>query len=282
MKILIVGGVSALGIALNEAFKASNNVITAGRRGCDITVDITDDCEGITFPDGIDIVIHTAAHFGGTEAKDILAAINVNVLGTAKVCKAAIDAGVKHFVLISSIFVFKGSMGIRDDAYSISKRHSEEVATLLCSKFSIPLTILRPSQIYGNTHSFSSRQPFLSRIIDKALMGEPIDIYGSRDAKINLIHIKDLVKIVSHIIIQKLTGVYSCCHPINTSYCEFAKTAFSIVDKRPMIRFLNEMRDIEDLIFENDLMLYSAIEFSPETNLREGILEIITERLKLV
>ena len=103
MKILIIGGTSSLGTALKNAFQESDEVITAGRKNCDISIDLRDPVEKIVFPNDIDVVIHTAAHFGGKEAAEIIECENINVVGTLKLCRAAVQANVKHFVLISSM-----------------------------------------------------------------------------------------------------------------------------------------------------------------------------------
>ena len=104
MKILIVGGTSSLGCALKPVLSEIGEVITAGRKECDIRLDLNDPIEKITLPNNIDAVIHTAAHFGGKTVEEILEAENVNVLGTLKLCQAAVQAKAKHFILISSMF----------------------------------------------------------------------------------------------------------------------------------------------------------------------------------
>jgi hypothetical protein len=40
------------------------DVVTAGRSGCDMCLNLSDPIDEILIPDGIDVVINTASHFG--------------------------------------------------------------------------------------------------------------------------------------------------------------------------------------------------------------------------
>ncbi len=271
MKILIIGGTSSLGTALKTVLSECSEVITAGRKNCDIILNLGDPVSNIIFPGDIDVVIHTASHFGGKGADEITEAVTVNVLGTLKICQAATKAKAKHLILISSIFALLKANSSYYSSYALSKKQSEEVATFFCNAVSLPLTILRPSQIYGNIDNFSTRQPFLNLILEKARQGETVNIFGSHDAKINLIHINDLVKTIEKIAENKIEGVYSCMYPENTSYSQFAKAAFNAFGQNEKISFLTEKENIQDNIFEEDNSVYEKINFYPQVTLEEGI-----------
>ena len=82
----------------------------------------------------------------------------VNEIGTANVVQAAVGAGVRHFVLVSSVSVYgDGSKGSCDEttpcnpmgAYAQSKWHAEKRAIELASGAGTALTILRMATIYG-------------------------------------------------------------------------------------------------------------------------------------
>lgn len=104
MKILIVGGTSSVGKALKPVLSQFSEVITAGRSDCDIILDLSGSTESMTLPDNLDIIIHTAANFGGKTDKEIFDAENVNVLGTLKLCQAAARAKAKFFIFVSGYF----------------------------------------------------------------------------------------------------------------------------------------------------------------------------------
>jgi nucleoside-diphosphate-sugar epimerase len=278
MRVLIIGGNSNLGRSLIKVLSEFCEVVTAGRGNCDINFDLSDSVQNIIFPKNIDVLVHAAAHFGGESGKDMIDAEIVNVVGTIKMCELAAQANVKHFILISSIFVLLKKNDINYSVYSLSKKQSEEIADLYCSSMPLPLTILRPSQIYGIIDNFNHRQPFLNLILDKAQSGDTVHIFGSRDAKINIIHINDLVKIIALVVEYRITGTYACMHPSDISYVQFAKTAFRYFDKEEKICFLKDERDISDNIFSKDDSLYKKIGYYPQISLEEGIGAIVRNR----
>jgi nucleoside-diphosphate-sugar epimerase len=274
MKVVIVGGNSSLGLALRAVLSASSEVITAGRTNCDLTFDLTWPFERMVLPDDVDVIVHTAAHFGGKSAADILDAEHVNVLGTLKLCQAAVSARARHFVFISSIFASLRENSEHHSIYALSKRHAEEVARFVCATHSLPLTVLRPSQIYGAGPRFRVHQPFLHAMMDKAKKGEDIVLYGTRDPRRNFIYIDDLTAVISRVIDARIVGTYFCQHPSNVTYSQIAKAAFEAFDTRGSVRFLRDKPDIPDNVFAADDSLYEAIGFRPSTTIEDGLRRI--------
>ncbi len=274
MKVVIVGGTSSLGSALRLALSGSCEVITAGRTNCDLALDLTWPREQMVLPDDVDVIVHTAAHFGGKTAADIVAAENVNVLGTLKLCQAAATANARHFILISSIFASLKEGSEHHSIYALSKRHAEDVARFVCATHSLHLTVLRPSQIYGAGARFRVHQPFLHAMMEKAKKGEDIVLYGTRDPQRNFIYIDDLTAVISKVIDGRIVGTYSCQHPSNVTYCQIAKAAFEAFDTRGSVRFLRDKPDIPDNIFAADDALYEALRFRPSTTIEDGLRRI--------
>lgn len=278
MKILIVGGTSSTGRVLKPVLTEFSEVITAGRKNCDIYLDLTKSINDISISNDIDVVIHTAAHFGGKTTKEMLKAEEVNALGTLKLCNAIVEARVKHFILISSISVCVQENSEYFGIYAISKKHSEDLARFFCSKHSIAITILRPSQIYGNDDSFRTHQPFIYTMVDNAENNKDITIYGSNDALRNYIHVDDLTQIITKVIQQKVVGTYASMHPENLSYSQIAKAAFSAFNSKGRVLFNKEKPDIPDNIFEEDNSLYEKINYYPQISIDEGMRRIAKYR----
>jgi len=84
MRILTVGGTSSLAYSLKPILSESAEVITAGRTGCDVYLNLNDRIESIKLPKHIDTVINTPAHFGGKNYGYVYQAENVNALGALK------------------------------------------------------------------------------------------------------------------------------------------------------------------------------------------------------
>jgi nucleoside-diphosphate-sugar epimerase len=271
MKILIVGGSSSLAQILRPVLSSFAEVLTAGRSGCDVTLDLSWEDDKLCLPEGLDAVVNLAAHFGGKDFAGALAAEQVNVLGLLKLCHAAQRAGVSHLVQVSTIFA-----GLREDSpffssYALSKRHGEDVARLYCSSVNLPLAILRPSQIYGVGVRFRKHQPFLYNIIDKAEKNEEVVFYGSNDAQRNLIHAEDVAEVIAQVVRLRLQGLHACHSMTNVRYSEIAAAAVNAFDSSSQVCFAADKPNILDNAFEPDSRLYRQIEFFPRVTLELGM-----------
>lgn len=110
---------------------------------------------------GVDVVIHLAAraHQLNDQADDPEAEFQkVNHYGTTNLVKQAINAGVQHFIFISSIgAVTSLSPTVIDETtpcnpdtpYGRSKLDAEKALTQLCQEAGMAWTILRPTLVYG-------------------------------------------------------------------------------------------------------------------------------------
>ena len=246
-------------------------MVTAGRTGCDVYFDLCDPIEKIELPKDIDVVINTAAGSGGVSFEEMFETENVNVLGVLKLCQLCQQAHIKQLIMISSIFSCLDKSSSFYSIYSLSKRHSDEVAQLYCSMFDVPLVILRPSQFYGVGELYRKNQPFLYGMIDKAEKGGDILLYGSNDALRNFIHVEDVAKIIALVIERKVEGIYTCMNVDNVSYSEVATAAIVAFESKSDIRFLKEKSDIPDNIFEQDDSLYRLIGYYPQISIMLGM-----------
>lgn len=270
-KVLIVGGNSSLGKELKIVLSNSFEVITAGRNGCDIQIDLKDSLEEIVLPENISVIINTAACFGGKEFIDVYDTENVNVLGTLKLCELAAKNKVCHLIHVSSIFSLLKPESEFYNIYSLSKKHSEELATYYCLKNDLPLTIIKPSQIYGVNNYFKKHQPFFYNIIEKAKNGEDVELYGKNDPLRNYIFIDDLTQIIDRIITQRIVGNYNCTYKENVTYSKIAELAINIFGSNSAVKFLTDKPNIPNNIFEYDDTLYKKIGFYPGVSIEQGI-----------
>ncbi|MBR0774101.1 NAD(P)-dependent oxidoreductase [Bradyrhizobium diazoefficiens] len=269
MRVLIVGATSSLAQTLIPLLCGSCDVLTAGRSGCAIELDLAS--PHIEIPAGIDCVVNMAAAFGGKTFSDSLQAMNVNVLGLMKLCHASAKAGAKHLVHVSSIFSDLASDSPFFGAYALSKRHSEDVAQYCAREFRLPVAVLKPSQIYGVGERFRKHQPFLYAIIDKAERNEDIDLFGSNDPLRNFIHVQDVARIVSAAIAMRIEGAYPCVNPCNVSYSQIAAAAISAFDSRSRVRFLKDKPDIPSNGFACDETLFRLVDCFPRITMAQGM-----------
>lgn len=172
MRVFVTGGTGLLGSHLAQELRThGHEVVALHRRSADtlfleetechlVEGDIRDDAEVLSpLIDGCSHVAHLAAlvHAGGGWPK----VRSVNVDGTRNVMTAARRAGVVHGVHMSSVAVYGNVTKPVDertptdsdlppgDLYARSKREAEAVVQGIEEKRGFPVTILRPSAVYG-------------------------------------------------------------------------------------------------------------------------------------
>lgn len=111
---------------------------------------------------GVQTVIHLAgrAHILREDSSDVLETYRAaNVAPTMALAQAALDAGVRRFIFVSTVGVLGVSSGARaltatdpphpHNAYAQSKWEAEEALRALCAGTSMELVVIRPPLVYG-------------------------------------------------------------------------------------------------------------------------------------
>lgn len=161
-KIFITGALGFVGRALAEQYRA----LGAETCGLDIRADaalnivagdVSKPADWQSALNGCDLVIHTAAIVTNNVKRE--EAWRVNVLGTRRVLDAAIRAGAKRFVHVSSLAAMRFNVEDRADEsvpimptgnpYVDTKIASEHVVLAAHAKGEMTCTIIRPADIYG-------------------------------------------------------------------------------------------------------------------------------------
>ncbi|CAN5198593.1 NAD-dependent epimerase/dehydratase family protein [soil metagenome] len=159
---------------------------------------------------GSSVVIHTAASIAPMATLEELSIVNVD--GTRSVAQAAITAGVKQMIHISSLSVIMGATHIYDasenvpymqsrESYANSKIAAEQL--VLCEEISsqIQMTVLRPGFIYG-----PNERAWMPRVIGM-LKGRRAMLVGNGDKDTNVIYVGNLCKaIISAILREQAFG----------------------------------------------------------------------------
>lgn len=134
----------------------------AERLGANVTVGDTRDPDAAqTFVDGCDLIIHTAARMG--EGGVMSEFRDVNVRGTSTVASAAVDAGVRRFLHLSSVMVYgfdfppdvdeSGPLSGENHPYCQTKIESEDAIRSFhghsTENGDFEVIIARPGDVYG-------------------------------------------------------------------------------------------------------------------------------------
>lgn len=161
-KILITGANGFIGRAMSDRFRA----LGAHVCGIDLVADPARNVLGgdTTEPqqwsvalEGVDTVIHTAALLGA--AYPLAQSWHVNVWGTSRVLRAAVDAGVRRFIHFSSVaaygFDFPDGVDethpvqVNGDVYTDTKINSEAVVLAAHAAGETAVTVIRPGDVWG-------------------------------------------------------------------------------------------------------------------------------------
>jgi UDP-glucose 4-epimerase len=142
-RILVTGATGFIGRALCDHLERKGYQVRAARRA-ELPLDIatTDWASALA---GVDGIVHLAgiAHAGHITDPGPYRATNLD--GTARLVKAASQAGVRRFVFVSSIKASDTSVTWETDPYGMSKREAERV--VLTS--GMESVVVRPPLVYG-------------------------------------------------------------------------------------------------------------------------------------
>lgn len=145
---------------------------------------------------GVDAVVHLAALSGVWRPMEEYHAINV--AGTENVCRAALRAGVKRLVHISSWTVYGMGIGrVADEEfplrplrepYSVSKVLGDRLVQRLITEAGLPAVIIRPDTIFG-----PGDHQHVGRMADRLRAGRTIIVGSGRNA-MPFVYVTDVVR----------------------------------------------------------------------------------------
>lgn len=119
-------------------------------------VDLGDPKQCADLVRNVDIVCHTATLFDLSLSRRAL--MRANHTTTRILCEAAARAGIEHFILCSTADVYgthkdvpinEKTRLVPENDYSFSKLRAEQSVFSIGEEFEMPVTVLRPSVIYG-------------------------------------------------------------------------------------------------------------------------------------
>ena len=136
----------------------------------------------------VEYVFHIAALSNINKlAENPLKAVDLNIMGTAKVLEAARNSEVERVLYASSYFVDSG----RGHLYTTTKVSSEMLCKDYYTLYRLPFTILRYGTAYGPR---SRSEDVVSIFVKRALSHQPLTIHGDGNQSRNFIYVVDLAE----------------------------------------------------------------------------------------
>lgn len=146
----------------------------------------------------IDVVYHLAGYSGlGSGVDEITKLTLLNEKLTQRLLEHGSNAELKHFIYISSISACEKSTeeyvneenGLPQSTYGLSKKKTEEIVMSFSSQ-NLPITILRPTALFGKNHKGSIYE-LTKRIKDKRFF-----IIGTGDNFTNFYYIEEFIDVL--------------------------------------------------------------------------------------
>jgi nucleoside-diphosphate-sugar epimerase len=142
--------------------------------------------------EGMDVVVHVAGAISSINENNYF---RINFAGTKALYEAALAAGVKRFVFVSTLAARSPEVS----AYAASKRAAEDY--LQSRNDGIEIAILRPCAVYGPGDK--ATLPLI-----KALQSRVAILPGRSNSRFSLVHAADLGKVIAAAALGPTTGLF--------------------------------------------------------------------------
>lgn len=238
---------------------------------------------------GMEVVFHLAARINVDESIETpREVINVNVDGTVNVLEAVRKHGVR-LIHASTCEVYgapyEGEAAIDErhelrpySPYAASKAAADRLCYAYYKTYKIPLTIVRPFNIYGPRQKEDKGGAVIAIFTKLALEGKPMVINGDGHQTRDYLHINDLVR-AYEIVFQNQDKLYGEVinfgsgqeASIKTIAEEIAKLTGGSVHYGP-----NRPGEVERFLSDNTKA--SAFGFKPSISIEEGIHDYVEWR----
>ena len=241
MKILITGATGFVGAALVQKINSLYDIIALVRAQNSLlpsTVQqlVANNIFTADLPDNIDVIIHLAgrAHILNEQVTDPLAEFRkVNVEGTLRLARQALEKKVKRFIFISSIGV-NGSVTkqqpFKEDSipqphadYAVSKLEAEQELKKLFAGSDTELVIIRPPLVYA-AHAPGN----FARLLKLVATNLPLPFAGTKNKR-------------SFVALENLVDFIQICieHPNATNQTFLVADQISI-STRELVQYLKQ------------------------------------------
>ena len=155
--------------------------------------------------EGSDYVFHL---IGGslpeTSNKNPAANISANILGSVNLLEVCRQSGVRRVLFVSSggtVYGITGSTPVLEtaptepiSAYGINKLTIEKYLSLYRYLYDLDFVVLRLANPYGPFQTAHRRQGVIAAMVQKALCGEALEIWGDGTVVRDFLHVQDVVE----------------------------------------------------------------------------------------
>ena len=217
MKVLVTGGAGFIGSHIvDRLIEAGFQTVVLDNlsAGCLANVnpaarfmqkDVRDrDLADLLRAEPFDFVVHQAAQTTVPKSlADPYYDCDVNIMGLVNVLEACRFSGVKRIVFASSAAVYgdPAHLPLSEEAdkqptsfYGLSKLAAEKYLELYYKNFGLEYVALRYANVYGERQTDSGEGGVISIFLTKALVGEPLTVFGDGTQTRDFIYVRDVAE----------------------------------------------------------------------------------------
>lgn len=268
MKILITGATGFIGSHVLQKLKKTDHEITIlssqSVNGFQVI-----DAQGFHFTPNyllqngckdIDTVLHIGAFTPkkSSEANDAIRCTS-NILSTETLLLSALPS-LRRFIFLSTLDVYGASEGILTESspcmpltlYGQSKYYCEKMIQSFFSNSSVIHPILRIGHVYGEGEEVY--QKVMPTMIQQAISGKDITIYGSGQARRTFIYVEDVADAILSSLKLTDSSVINVVGSESISINQLAEQICSACDSTSKILHIASEIPEHDLLFDNNLL----------------------------
>lgn len=277
-KILVIGATGFIGKSLVNKLTDKNISFIAHN---DVGIDITNKLS-FNFPGSEEVkhVIHLAGKtFVPDSWKNPEEFLRVNTLGTQNVAEFCKNNKASLTYISAYIYGSNVVNPISEDhpinlnnPYALSKKLGEDICLFYANNFHLPVSIVRPFNVYGIGQNESFLIP---EVIQKTKTHDKIEV-KDLSPKRDFIYVDDVSDLIIEIYIKKLQGIFNAGTGVSYSVKELIDTVQKILNKNlPVVsENIQRVNEISDTVANIDRARKVA-GWTPKFSLEEGLKKII-------
>lgn len=230
------------------------------------------------------LIFHLAARNIIVSTKNPEEDFNVNIGGTLNILMAARQFGAKRIVYTSSVSVYGNPKYLpinEDDSinllspYAVSKFSGEGYCKAFYESYSVPVTILRYSNVYGiGQWSSNPYCGVVAKFFEQAINSKNIQIHGDGEQTRDFTFVDDVIDatILASLSPKAEGEVYNVGSGIETSVNELANNIIDVTSSSSKIEYIDR-RDIDNIRRRvlNIERIRKDLRWVPKTTLKEGL-----------
>ncbi|OIP76910.1 MAG: dTDP-glucose 4,6-dehydratase [Parcubacteria group bacterium CG2_30_44_11] len=298
MKILITGGAGFQGSHLSEALLKKGHTITiintfreeklknieSFKNSVNVVFgSITDPVLVEKTVSGHDVVFHLAANINVDQSlKDPKSFVDVNVVGTFNILEAVRANGIR-MIHASTCEVYGDGHDLKanelldetaemkpNSPYAATKAGADRLCYSYYKSFGVPVTIVRPFNIFGERQKSGTFGALIPILVRKAMTGDTLTVFGDGLATRDYLHVSDLVR--AYELVLETIGLegksINFGSGVNTSVNDIA----TYIAKKFNAEIKHgPARPGEVQRFPADISYAKSLGFSPKISIYEGI-----------